>query len=133
MVGISTTATSFVLGIATGSHFPSGVGAVPYPVPGSVIQRSTLFVAVSITESRGFSVSQVNTQRPSDETETRCMCPRDWNHGEVFFVLRDRAPTQSRLHIRRVPLAPLWADRQHFEMTPVIGGSRGYHARVTMG
>src|SRR5581483_5920219 len=68
----SITATPFAFGIAISSHLPSGVDDDPYPSPGKSIQRSTLLVFASITASRGFSVSEVNTQRPSGETEIRC-------------------------------------------------------------
>src|SRR5882672_2093971 len=48
-----TTATLLDEGIATTSHFPSGVGAVPYPTPGSAIHRATVLVLVSTTARRG--------------------------------------------------------------------------------
>jgi hypothetical protein len=41
-----------IAGIATSSERPSGVGVIPKAMPGSGIERLTVFVAVSITASR---------------------------------------------------------------------------------
>ena len=86
MLARSTTATWFVGGTATRRKRPSGVGAVPYPVPGSGTQCFTLLVAVSMTASCGLVWSEVKTQRSSLEMEMRWVSFGNGNDGDGLFA-----------------------------------------------
>jgi hypothetical protein len=67
----SSTPTLLLLISAMISHRPSGVGAVPYAMPGSGTQRSSRFAAVSMTASRGSVWSAVKAHRSSTDSAIR--------------------------------------------------------------
>jgi hypothetical protein len=107
-----TTATAFALRQRHQQPFSIRCGCGAISCAGQVIQRSTLFVAVSMTASRGFSVSEVNTQRLSGEIEMRCTCPATGITARVFRPQIEHR-YRPRSHVGGVALAPVRTDRQH--------------------
>src|SRR5438552_4072492 len=107
-LGRSITATSPGSGTATSNHFPSGVAAEPYPMPGRAIQRSTFLLAASITARRGFVVSDVNTQRSSGEIEIRCTCAPTGITVTVFRPGKSSTDTVPGPTLAVYPWRPSW-------------------------
>jgi len=66
----STTTTLLIFAAPDHHHLPSGVGAVPYPVEGSVTQFATLLVAIDHTARRGASSSE---ERALSSPTSRCL------------------------------------------------------------